>query len=102
MRTDGTLQPILLPVIGHSFVLQNVVVIRKLLRPVHQEPHELGEREFEHFVRVLLGLRVVFVPDPGDVPVLPVHELVKHRGEEAGNAWVEGPWNSLMLLSRPQ
>ena len=83
-------------------MLQYIVVIRKLLRSIHQEPHELGEREFEHFVRVLLGLRVVFVPNPGDVSVLPVQELVKHRGEEAGNAWVEGPWNSLMLLSRSQ
>ena len=81
---------------------QHVVVISKLFCSVHQETDEFREGKLEHFCRVLIGLRVVFVPDPGDVPVLPVHELVKHRGEEAGNAWVEGPWNSLMLLSRSQ
>ena len=62
--TDRTLSPVVLPVVGHTSVVKNVVVISKLLASVHQEPSELREGEFEHFVRVLIRLWVIFVPNP--------------------------------------
>ena len=63
---DRALCPVVFPVVGHSPVSQHVVVISKLLGSVHQEPDKFWEGKFEHFFRVLVCLRVIFVPDPAE------------------------------------
>ena len=70
--------------VGDSPVSQDVVVVSKLLRSVHQKPNKFREGKFEHFVRILICLRMVFVPDPADVSVLTVHELIEHGREDGG------------------
>ena len=72
------------PVIGDALVSQHVRVVSELPCPVDKEPDELSEGEPEHpRVRGLVvpGLRVVFVPDAGDVAVLAVPVLVIHGGQ---------------------
>ena len=86
--TDRTLCPVVIPVIGHSFVFQHVGIICKLRAPVHKKSHKLREGKLEHFPWVLVGLRVILVPDPGDVSVLTVHELIQHGGEDVGDVLV--------------
>ena len=76
--TDRTLCPVVFPVVGNSPVSQYVVIISKLLCSVHQEPDKFREGKFEHFFRVLICLRVIFVPDPRD---LSVYSSESRKGE---------------------
>ena len=88
--TDRTLCPVVIPVIGHSFVFQHVGIICKLGAPVHKKSHKLREGKFEHILdyrlnRALLEMQYIHErnnPKENERPGLTVEEDEKKDDDD--------------------